>query len=89
MAKRGYRFWFLLILGAAALGALHLVLNSRAYSLRTEIDGLRREVVEEEELARRWGEKWRLAVSPENLESLAAARLELEVPELIETVTVY
>jgi hypothetical protein len=86
--RRGYGFWFLMILGAAVLGGLHLFLNSRAYRLRAEIDELRRRVVEQEEMARRMAENWRLATAPHSLESLAAERLELVVPEELETVTV-
>jgi hypothetical protein len=82
-------FWFVVILVAGVLGGLFLFLNNRLYTLRVEADDLRGQAVAQEETARQLQEDWMLSTAPENLQSLAAERLELEVPSELETVTVY
>ncbi len=89
MNKRRLSLIFISILSLALLGTLYLVLNSRASDLRVEIDELRGEVAMQEELSGNLLERWQLATAPGELESLAARRLELVVPEEIETITVY
>ncbi len=83
------RLWFGIILAAGILGGLFLFLNNRLYTLRVEVDELREEAVVGEDTARQLQKEWMLATAPENLQSLAAERLELGVPADLETVTVY
>jgi hypothetical protein len=64
-------------------------LNNDLFHVRVEVDDLREEAVVGEETARQLQEEWMLATAPENLQSLAAERLELGVPTDLETVTVY
>jgi|GEM_PF-2785336 len=89
MNKRRISLLFITILAFALLGTVYLILNSRASNLRVEIDELRGEVAIQEELFGNLMERWRLATAPGELERLAARRLELVVPEEIETITVY
>jgi len=89
MKNERLRFWFAVILAAGFLGGLFLFLNNRLYVLRMEVDALRTQAVAQEEAARQFQEDWMLATAPENLQSLAAERLELDVPAELETVTVY
>jgi hypothetical protein len=89
MKNERLRFWFVVILTAGVLGGLFLFLNNRLYTLRVEADDLRERAVAQEEAARQYQEDWMLSTAPENLQSLAAERLELDVPAELETVTVY
>jgi hypothetical protein len=89
MKNERLRFWFAVIAAAGVLGGLFLILNNRLYTLRVEVDDLREETVSQEGIARELQENWMLATAPENLQSLAAERLELDVPVELETVTVY
>ena len=79
----------MIILTAGILVGLFLFLNNRLFRVRVEVDDLREEAVVGEETARQLQEEWMLATAPENLQSLAAERLELGVPTDLETVTVY
>ncbi len=89
MKNARLKFWFVVILTAGVLGGLFLFLNDRLYVLRMEADDLREEAVAQEEIARQLQEDWMLSTAPENLQSLAAERLKLDVPAELETVTVY
>jgi len=89
MKNERLSFWFVVILAAGVLGGLFLFLNNRLYTLRVEVDDLRGQAVAQEETARQFQEEWMLSTAPEGLQSLAAERLELEVPAELETVTVY
>ncbi len=89
MKNERLRFWFIIILTAGILGGLFLFLNNRLFRARVEVGDLREEAVVGEETARQLQEEWMLATAPENLQSLAAERLELGVPTDLETVTVY
>ncbi|MCX7021911.1 MAG: hypothetical protein NTW26_06525 [bacterium] len=89
MKNERLRFWFVVILVAGVLGGLFLFLNNRLYILRMDVDDLRDGAVGEEEIARQFQEDWMLSTAPENLQSLAAERLKLDVPADLETVTVY
>ncbi|HUT99196.1 MAG TPA: hypothetical protein VM054_08985 [bacterium] len=89
MKNERLRFWFVVILVAGVLGGLFLFLNNHLYILRIEVDDLRGQAVAQEETARQFQEDWMLSTAPENLQSLAAERLELDVPAELETVTVY
>lgn len=89
MKNERLRFWFMIILTAGILGGLFLFFNNRLFRVRVEVDDLREEAVVGEETARQLQEEWMLSTAPENLQSLAAERLELGVPTDLETVTVY
>lgn len=89
MKNERFRFWFMMILTAGILVGLFLFLNNRLFRVRVEVDDLLEEAVIGEETARQLQKEWMLATAPENLQSLAAERLELGVPTDLETVTVY
>ncbi|MCK4593220.1 hypothetical protein KAU45_01870 [bacterium] len=89
MKNERLRLWFGIILAAGILGGLFLFLNSRLFRARAWVDDLEEEAVVGEDTARQLHQEWMLATAPENLQSLAAERLELGVPADLETVTVY
>ncbi|OGD79577.1 MAG: hypothetical protein A2Y64_07905 [Candidatus Coatesbacteria bacterium RBG_13_66_14] len=89
MKNERLKFWFTVILVASVLGGIFLFMNNRLYVLRMEVDDLSEEAVAQEEVARQLQEDWMLSTAPESLQSMAAERLELDVPAELETVTVY